>query len=63
MHRRLTCLIIVAGLLIVGLSHGNLWAAGGGTIQGTVKVTGLASNADAVVYIQQAPGTFPPPAV
>ena len=34
----------------------------GGNITGTVTVTGLASNADAVVYIQQAPGTFPPPA-
>ena len=34
----------------------------GTSITGTVKVTGLASNADAVVYIQQAPGTFNPPA-
>ena len=34
----------------------------GASITGTVKVTGLASNADAVVYIQQAPGTFNPPA-
>jgi plastocyanin len=32
----------------------------GGTITGTVKVTGLASSADAVVYLQQAPGSFPP---
>jgi plastocyanin len=35
-----------------------LGAAGSG-ISGTVKITGLASNADAVVYIQQASGTFP----
>jgi plastocyanin len=33
-------------------------SAAGGTIAGTVKITGLASNADAVVYVQQAPGTF-----
>jgi len=32
----------------------------GGTITGTVKVTGLASSADAVVYLQQAPGSFTP---
>jgi plastocyanin len=31
-------------------------------ISGTVKVTGSASAADVVVYIQQAPGTFTPPA-
>ena len=62
MHRRLTCSIILAGLLVAGLSHVNMRAAGGGTIQGTVKVVGLASNADAVVFIQQAPGTFTAPA-
>src|ERR1700680_3496552 len=61
MHRRLTGSIVLAGLLVVSLSHGHLGAAAGGTIQGTVKVTGLASNADAVVYIQQAPGTFTAP--
>jgi plastocyanin len=37
-------------------------AAAGSAIEGTVKVTGLASNADAVVFIQQAPGTFTVPA-
>lgn len=31
------------------------------SITGTVKVTGLATSADVVVYIQEAPGTFPPP--
>jgi plastocyanin len=43
-----------------------LWLAGipvaATSIVGTVKATGLASNADAVVYIEQAPGTFQPPA-
>jgi plastocyanin len=62
MHRRLTCSMILAGVLVVSLSHGQMRAAGGGTIRGTVKVAGLASNADAVVYIQQAPGTFTAPA-
>jgi len=38
-------------------SNGLLGA--GSTISGTVKIAGLASNADAVVYVQQAPGTFP----
>ena len=32
------------------------------SISGTVKVTGSASAADVVVYIQQAPGVFTPPA-
>ena len=61
MHRRLTWSIFFAGLLVFSLSHGNTRAAGGGAIQGTVKAIGLASNADAVVYLQQAPGTFTPP--
>lgn len=38
--------------------NGPLGAAGG-TISGTLKISGLASNADAVVYVQQAPGSFP----
>ena len=62
MHRRLTGSTILAGILVVGFSHGHMRAAGGGTIQGTVKATGLASNADAVVYVQQAQGTFTAPA-
>jgi len=40
-------------------TSGRLGAAGN-TISGTVKITGVASNADAVVYIQQATGSFPP---
>lgn len=32
------------------------------SISGTVKVTGSASAADVVVYLQQAPGAFTPPA-
>ncbi len=39
-----------------------LAAAADGSISGTVKATGLASNADAVVWVQQAAGTFKAPA-
>lgn len=34
-------------------------SSAGGTISGTIKITGIASPADVVVYVQQAPGTFP----
>ena len=62
MPGRVTGSIIFASVLMAGLSHGPIGAAGGGTVQGTVKMTGLASNADAIVYLQQAPGTFAAPA-
>ena len=48
---------VVAGMFIAHL--GPIGGAGS-SVSGTVKITGLQSNADAVVYIQQAPGTFPP---
>ncbi len=48
---------IVAAIVVVQL--GALSGAGT-SITGTVKVTGLASSADAVVYIQQVTETFPP---
>ena len=51
--------LVLAAFVVV--QSGWLGAAGG-VITGTVKVTGAASSADVVVYIQQAPGTFPPPA-
>jgi plastocyanin len=47
----------VVAVAVLG-SHGRLGAAGN-SIAGTAKVTGVASSADAVVYIQQVPGTFP----
>lgn len=53
------CASLVA--LVLLLETAPLGAAGA-SITGTVKVTGLASSADAVVYIQQASGTFNPPA-
>ena len=37
-------------------------SAAGGRIEGTVKAAGLASNADAVVYVVQVTGPFTPPA-
>ncbi len=39
-----------------------LASAADGSITGTVKATGLSTNADAVVYVQQAPGAAKPPA-
>jgi plastocyanin len=51
--------LIVA--IIVMIANGRVSGAAAG-ITGTVKATGLASNADAIVYIQQAPGAFKPPA-
>ena len=64
MNRRLSFSIgVLTGLLAVGLSHAGIAASGGGVIEGTVKVTGVASSADAVIYLQQAPGTFAPPTV
>jgi plastocyanin len=48
----------------VTLATGTLGVArptvAGGSITGTVKATGLSSNADAVVYLEQVAGTFPP---
>lgn len=50
---------VLAALIVVQLG----WLSGAGSsITGTVKVTGSASSADVVVYLQQAPGTFTPPA-
>jgi plastocyanin len=52
----LLTIFVVVGPLLVHLG------ASGSSITGTVKATGLSSNADAVVYLQQVPGTFPPTA-
>jgi plastocyanin len=48
---------IAAGVLLC-VSH-SMAIAAGGTINGSVKITGAASNADVVVYVQNAAGTFP----
>ena len=49
--------VLVAAIFV----SGGLLSGAGSNISGTVKVTGGASSADAVVYVQQAPGTFAPP--
>jgi plastocyanin len=46
---------LAAGVLVAG---GATLGAAGSNITGTVKVTGVSSNADVVVYVQQATGTF-----
>jgi len=56
MNRKLLSVGLVLGAVVAGR---GLPAAAGGTISGTVTITGLASNADAVVFVQQAAGTFP----
>jgi plastocyanin len=51
---------LVASTLALLVASALVVSADG--ITGTVKATGLASNADAVVWVQQATGTFKPPA-
>lgn len=46
-------------LALAGALHVSAGAAGG-SITGTVTAAGLSSNADAVVYVEQAAGTFAP---
>lgn len=56
MSRLLTCVAFVSAAMI---ASGERVSGAGGTISGTVKVTGLASSDDVVVYVQQASGSFP----
>jgi plastocyanin len=60
MNRQIAFSIICLGIATLGPNQSGVAAAAGGTIEGRIKVTGIASNADAVVYIQQAPGSFTP---
>jgi len=53
--------LTVAAIALLLLA-GTALAISAASITGTVKATGLASNADAVVYIEQAPGASQPPA-
>jgi plastocyanin len=64
MHRRLGVWVVLAALMAIPLGSGSMdvAVAAGGVIEGTIKATGLASNGDAVVYIQQMAGSFPAPA-
>jgi plastocyanin len=56
------CSLTAAVALAIPLLTGTARAVAATSISGTVKATGLASNADAVVYVEQAPGAFQPPA-
>ena len=57
MSRQPALLAVFVAAALVAFVH--TVSSAGGTISGTVKVTGLASSADVVVYVQQAPGTYP----
>ena len=54
--------LLAASTLALVVASALLASAADGSITGTVKATGLATNADAVVFVQQAPGTANPPA-
>jgi plastocyanin len=56
MSRQWACVVFGCAAMVVPASH---LSGAGAAISGTVKVTGLSSSADVVVYVQQAPGTFP----
>jgi plastocyanin len=58
--RRLV-LAALAAASAISLLHRPVLAAGG-TITGTVKIPSVGSNADAVVYVERAAGTFKAPA-
>ena len=55
-------IFFAAVITAIILAHVGPASGAGSTLSGTVKVTGSASAADVVVYIQQAPGTFTAPA-
>src|ERR1700694_3955752 len=63
MHRRLGVSVVLAGLMAIPVCFVSMdvAVADGGVIEGSIKATGLASNGDAVVYIQQMPGSFTAP--
>ena len=58
MSRYLRFLAPIAAAAII--AHTGTLAAANGTISGTVKIGVAASNANALVYIQEVPGAFPP---
>ena len=53
---RLSATVVFAGASLIVAA--DQLAGAGGAISGTVKIAGIASSADVVVYVQQAPGTF-----
>ena len=54
--------ILISAIVLAAAGLATWVPASDGNITGTVKAAGLSSNADAVVYVQQAPGTFKAPA-
>ncbi len=54
--------VLIPAIVLAAAGLAARLPAADGSITGTVKATGLGSNADAVVYVQQAPGTFKAPA-
>jgi plastocyanin len=50
------CASVLALLAVTSVSPARVIGAAGSNITGTVKATGLASNADAIVYLQEVPG-------
>src|SRR5262245_13026453 len=54
--------IVVPASILVLAGGAGIVSAADGSIAGTVKATGLPSNADAVVYVQEATGASKPPA-
>jgi plastocyanin len=60
---RLFAVVVSLSALTFFASGDRGVAAAGSNISGTVKATGLSSNADAVVYLQEAPAGKPPGAV
>ena len=55
-RRSLSCAAAIAAIAVTRFA---IVSGAGGEVNGSVKVTGAASNADVVVFVQQAPGTFP----
>ena len=51
------CRAMIASLAVGALVAPIGISGAGGTVTGTVKVSGATSNADVVVYVQQSPGT------
>ena len=55
--------VVVSLSALTFFASGDRAGAAGSNISGTVKAAGLSSNADAVVYLQEAPAGKPPGAV
>jgi plastocyanin len=60
MKRNFVGAACVLAILVIGAPLLARLGAAGSSITGTVKATGLSSNAEAVVYLQQVPGTSAP---